>query len=139
MFNLYRIVIFEGPQICANINITGSLGDLDDAAPQLDALKRCRRSRADLSIFIYRLFLTNKLLRPCLSLFADAVDRLLLPRNFLWFCGSCDSVADVVKFVSATASANFPKFNFLDLSDAIERLLPPAQSLGVFQYLKTNL
>ena len=47
--------------------------DLDDAAPQLDALRRCRRSRADLSIFICRLFLTNKLVRLCLVLFADAV------------------------------------------------------------------
>ena len=44
--------------------------------------------------------------------------RLLLPRNFLCFCGSCSSAAVVVKFVSATASANFPKFNFLDLADA---------------------
>ena len=54
-------MIFEGPQICANINITGSLEDLDDAAPQLDALKRCRRSRADLSMyFYYRLFFNQQ-------------------------------------------------------------------------------
>ena len=85
-------MIFEGPQICANINITGSLGDLDDAAPQLDALKRCRRSRADLSIFIYRLFLTNKLLRPCLALFVYTVAKTFVAPQLsliLWVLRLC--------------------------------------------------
>ena len=54
--------------------------------------------------------------------------------------GRWGSAPGVVKFVSATASANFPKFNFLDPADADRAIIASeAQSLGVLQYVKTNL
>ena len=54
--------------------------------------------------------------------------------------GRWGSAPGVVKFVSATASANFPKFNFLGPADADRAIIASeAQSLGVLQYIKTNL